>query len=41
MFEKPDAQISINEVLGAIRKIKCGTASEVDGVKAECLMSGG
>ena len=31
----------MSEVLGAIRKMKCGKASEVDGVKAKYLTTSG
>ena len=41
MFEKADVEISRSEVLGAIRKMKSGKASGVDGVKAEYLKNGG
>ena len=41
VFEKADAEISMSEVQGAIRKMKSGKASGVDGVKAEYLKSGG
>ena len=40
VFEKADAEISMSEVQGAIRKMKSGKASGVDGVKVEYLKIG-
>ena len=41
VFEKADMNVSINEVLEAVRRLKCGKASGVDEIKAEYLKSGG
>ena len=41
VFEKAVAEISASEVLGAIRKMKSGKASGVDGVKLEYLKGEG
>ena len=41
VFEKADVDIGINEVLGAVSRMKGGKASGVDEVKAEYLKYGG
>ena len=41
VFEKADMNVSVNEVLKAVCKLKDGKASGVDEIKAEYLKSGG
>ena len=40
VIEKEDAEISMGEVLGAIKKMNSGKSSRIDGVKLEYLKSG-